>query len=78
MRGLWPDFRDQNGPGAGERRRAAASPVPQAASASAAMAPGDPRADLLLSGRLFRIRFAGNSAPTGCRIVNVRRRAGLL
>jgi hypothetical protein len=27
------------------------------------MAPGDARADLLASGRLFRVRFAGESAP---------------
>ena len=68
VRGLWPDFKDQIGP---VTVSVAARLYPQAsdiATAVAAMAPGDPRADLLVSGRLFRVRFAGNSAPTGCRI----------
>ena len=68
VRGLWPDFKDQVGP---VTVSVAARLYPQAsdiATAVAAMAPGDPRADLLVSGRLFRVRFAGNSAPTGCRI----------
>lgn len=68
IRGLWPDFRNQIGP---VTATVAARMHPQSADigqATAAMAPGDPKADLLLSGRLFRIRFAGESAPTGCRI----------
>jgi hypothetical protein len=68
VRGLWPDFKDQAGP---VTTRVTARFRPQeeaAASATAILAPGDARADLLLSGRLFRIRFSGESAPTGCRI----------
>jgi hypothetical protein len=68
IRGLWPDFKDQAGPVtvtvAGRMEPQSADAVAQ----SAAMAPGAGRADLLASGRLFRLRFAGESAPTGCRI----------
>lgn len=68
VRGLWPDFKDQVGP---VTVTASARLYPQDATGVAravAMAPGDGRADLLLSGRLFKLRFAGDSAPTGCRI----------
>ena len=68
VRGLWPDFKDQIGPVnvsvAARRHPQATDPVV----ATAAMAPGDTNADLLLSGRLFRVLFSGDSAPTGCRI----------
>lgn len=68
VRGLWPDFKDQIGP---VTVSVAARRYPQAADptlATTAMAPGDASADLLLSGRLFRVQFSGDSAPTGCRI----------
>ena len=68
VRGLWPDFRDQVGP---VTVSVAGRFHPQDANATtavASMAPGDAKADLLISARLFRLRFAGESAPTGCRI----------
>jgi hypothetical protein len=68
VRGLWPDFKDQAGP---VRVDVTARLHPQAAEqavATVAMAPGEAKADLLTSGRLFRLRFSGESAPTGCRI----------
>ncbi|MBW8812519.1 MAG: hypothetical protein JF588_03750 [Caulobacterales bacterium] len=68
VRGLWPDFKDQIGP---VTVRLAARLHPQDSGqppAAVAMAPGEPKADLLASGRVFRIRFSGESAPTGCRI----------
>ena len=68
MRGLWPDFKDQAGP---VTVKATARLYPQGAttaSQAVAMAPQDAKADLLLSGRLFGVRFSGESAPTGCRI----------
>lgn len=68
VRGLWPDFKDQSGPVSVSVSARLHPQSPDTASAVAAMAPGDPRADLLLSGRLFRVRFSGGSAPTGCRI----------
>lgn len=65
---LWPDTAGQVGPvilnifcrfkPQGEER--AYGPF--------AMAPGQDRVDLRSSGRLFRIRFSGGSAPTACRI----------
>lgn len=68
IRGFWPDFLDQAGP-VTVTLRARRYPQDEAVSTvSAAVAPGDARADLLVSGRLFRLRFAGESAPTGCRI----------
>jgi hypothetical protein len=32
------------------------------------LAPGTAKADLLIAGRLFKLRVSGESAPTGCRI----------
>lgn len=67
-RGLWPDIKDQVGPVAvtiigrfqpqGEERTY--GPY--------VMAPGDDRIDFRATGRLFRMRLSGGSAPTACRI----------
>jgi hypothetical protein len=68
IRGIWPDFKDQQGPVTVTLR---AREVPQDeghTQASEPMAPGDARADLLISGRIFNMRIAGESAPTKCRI----------
>jgi len=68
VREIWPDFKDQVGPVAlsiTSRRH------PQDAESrvtAPAMAPGDAKTDVLVSGRLFKVRFAGSSAPTACRI----------
>jgi hypothetical protein len=35
---------------------------------AAALAPGQARADLRLSGRLFRVRLSGDASPTAGRI----------
>jgi hypothetical protein len=32
------------------------------------MAPGAAKANVLTTGRLFKVRYAGDSAPTACRI----------
>ncbi|RAK54893.1 hypothetical protein DJ017_10320 [Phenylobacterium soli] len=68
VRGLWPDFKGQVGP---VNVTVTARRTPQGAEVSsvpAAMAAGDAKTDLLLSGRLFKVRFSGASAPTACRI----------
>jgi hypothetical protein len=67
LRGVWPDFKDQAGP---IQLTITARFHPQGAgqATSVSLPAGESRADLLLSGRLLRVRFAGNSAPTGCRI----------
>lgn len=68
VRGVWPDFAGQVGPvnvSVKSRRE------PQGAETiviAPAMAPGDAKADLMTTGRLFRVRFSGESAPTACRI----------
>jgi hypothetical protein len=68
VRGLWPDFRDQLGPVTVTLTPRLHPQDTNQPAAAAAMAPGDAKADLLASGRLFRVRFSGQSAPTGCRI----------
>ena len=68
VRGVWPDFKDQVGPVtvtlAGRMHPQGADVATQ----SVAMTPQEPKADLLAAARLFRLRFSGQSAPTGCRI----------
>lgn len=68
VRGVWPDFRDQVGP---VTLSVTAREHPQDVErvvAAPAMASGDAKADILISGRLFKVRYAGASAPTACRI----------
>jgi hypothetical protein len=68
VRGLWPDFKDQIGPVTlSVKARLHPQDVERVMTARP-MAPGEAKADLLASGRVFRLRFAGGSAPTGCRI----------
>ncbi len=68
IRGLWPDFKDQAGPVSVTLQARFHPQDIEQPPIVAAMAPGDAKADLLASGRLFRVRFSGESAPTGCRI----------
>jgi hypothetical protein len=68
VRGVWPDFSDQMGP---VQVTLTSRETPQGGetiTTSLPMAPGDAKADLLASGRLYRVRFSGESAPTSCRI----------
>ena len=68
VREIWPDFKDQQGPvkvSVSARRHP--QDVEQVVTAPA-MAPQDPKVDVLVSGRLFKVTFAGSSAPTACRI----------
>jgi len=68
VREIWPDFKDQQGPvtvTVSARRHP--QDVEQVVAAPA-MAAGDPKADILVSGRLFKVTFSGASAPTRCRI----------
>jgi hypothetical protein len=68
IREVWPDFKDQAGPvSVSVMARRHPQDAEQTVTAPA-MAPGDPKADVLVSGRLFKLRFAGASAPTACRI----------
>jgi len=68
VRGVWPDFKDQVGPVSVQVTSRMHPQDPQERVAAATMAPGEPKADLLVGGRLFRVRFSGESAPTGSRI----------
>jgi hypothetical protein len=68
VRGLWPDFKDQVGPVTVTVKARMHPQDTDGAAVVAAMAPGDAKADFLISGRLLRLRLAGESAPTGARI----------
>lgn len=68
VKGVWPDFRGQLGPvwvtlTARERPQGEAT-----VTSSSGMAPTDAKADLLMSGRFFQVKFSGESSPTACRI----------
>jgi hypothetical protein len=68
VRGLWPDFKDQVGPVTVTVSARRQPQGPEQSVAAPAMAPGEAKADLLVSGRLFKVTFSGESAPTACRI----------
>lgn len=68
VRGVWPDFRDQTGPVTVALVGRMHPQDAEAVSQSVIVSPGEARADLLATARLFRLRFSGESAPTGCRI----------
>lgn len=68
VREVWPDFAEQMGPvtvSLAARLHPQDTPV---VTAAPALGPGEAKADLLLTGRLFRVRYEGASAPTSCRI----------
>lgn len=68
VREVWPDLKGQAGAVTvtltGRERPQGAEVM----TASQPMAPGEVKADLLASGRLFKVKFSGESAPTACRI----------
>jgi hypothetical protein len=68
VRELWPDFKDQAGPVAVSIATRRHPQDVETVVTAPPMAPGESKADFLVSGRLFRVRFAGDSAPTACRI----------
>ncbi|WP_395672311.1 hypothetical protein [Phenylobacterium sp.] len=67
VREVWPDIKDQIGP-VTMTLISRFEPQGPEHRVETAMAPGAARADVLTKGRLFRIRFAGQSSPTGGRI----------
>lgn len=68
VKGLWPDFADQVGPIMVKITSLLKPQDPNPRDkGEVAMAVGDSKADYRLSGRLFRVRFSGNSAPTSAR-----------
>lgn len=68
VKGLWPDFKDQYGP-VTLTVRSRENPQDTGVTVAAdPMAPGDLKADFMVSGRIFNFRFSGESSPTGCRI----------
>ena len=68
VRSLWPDFSDQVGP---VDMTLKSRLVPQGAETvygPYSMVPGEDRVDIRATGRLFRVRFSGNSSPTAGRL----------
>lgn len=68
VRGVWPDFDEQRGP-VSITLKARNTPQGEMTSEQVvSLAPGQSKADLRLSGRLFSVRFSGNSSPTRWRL----------
>ena len=67
VREIWPDFKGQMG-AVGVTLTSRLEPQAPEQATSVAMAPGQAKADVLATGRLFRLRFSGESTPTSCRI----------
>lgn len=67
VRELWPDFRDQAGP-VSVTLTARFEPQGDGQMFTRTMDPAAAKVDFLATGRLFRVRFSGGGAPTGCRI----------
>lgn len=68
LRGIWPDFRDQVGPVMVEATSRFAPQGDAYTATASAMAPGDMKSDILLTGRIFEVMFYGESSPTACRL----------
>jgi hypothetical protein len=68
VRGLWPDFRDQIGPVTVTVKTRETPQGDEAITSASPMSPTDVKADLLTSGRLFRVRFEGQAAPSYVRL----------
>ena len=68
VRGFWPDLKDQVGP-VGVTIISRLKPQgEERVHGPFLMAPEQDRVDLRVTGRLFRMRLSGGSAPTACRI----------
>jgi len=68
LRGIWPDFKDQQGP---ISLTVSTRLYPQSdlrAKGPYSLPPGKNRKDMLLQGRLARVKIAGNSSPTFARL----------
>lgn len=68
VRGLWPDFADQSGPinVTVTSKLKPQDPTPRTVGPYA-MAVGDQKTDLRISGRLFSVKISGNASPTSGR-----------
>lgn len=68
IREVWPDFKGQLGTITVDLKARFHPQDDIAGSMAAALAPTQSKADLLVAGRLFRIRYFGDAAPTRARI----------
>lgn len=68
IREIWPDFRGQVGPVEVTLKSRFQPQGDITTQTASPMSPGDAKADILISGRLFSITFAGDSSPTACRL----------
>lgn len=70
VRGVWPDFKDQIGPVIPTVTTRFYPQGDQTSTLGGTMGPGDNKSDVRATGRLARIRYAGEAAPTYVRIGN--------
>lgn len=68
VRGVWPDFDEQKGPVTVTVKARNTPQSERETQQTVSLGTGQARADLRLSGRLFRIRFSGTSSPTRWRM----------
>lgn len=68
VRAFWPDIADQEGAVAVSLKSRLSPQAEERRVGPFGMAPGQEKVDLRLSGRLFRVRFEGATAPTAARL----------
>lgn len=66
--GVWPDIQDQIGAVALHALARFHPQGDEAVQGPVALTPSQDKADLRITGRLFRLRFSGTAAPTFCRL----------
>jgi hypothetical protein len=68
VRQVWPDFKDQIGPVMVQVTTRFSPQGDATVVQGSTMAPGDRKSDVRATGRLAKVKFYGNSSPTGCRL----------
>lgn len=68
VRGIWPDFKDQQGVVCLDFYSRLYPQGPQRQKGSFVLAPNKNRKDFLVQSRIMKLRISGNAAPTFCRL----------
>lgn len=68
VRRIYPDLKDQVGPVMVQVTSRVAPQADERTAQGTTMAPGQRKSDVMATGLLHRVRFYGNSSPTGCRL----------
>jgi len=67
LKGVWPDFKDQQGPVSIELLMRNYPQATQRSKGPYFMSPGQSKRNFLASGRVIAVKISGNSTPTACR-----------